>query len=307
MQLLIQPDAGVTPIITAIKKAKHRVELVIFRFDLNELEKALEAAVARGVAVHALIAHTNQGGEKRLRKLELALLAGGVTVSRTDDDLLRYHGKLLIIDRTILGILGFNFTKLDAAKSRSFGVFTKHQKLVQEAIKLFEADSSRQAYTAGLGSLVVSPENARASLAKLIKSARKQLLIYDPKVADPLMIRLLQDRAKAGVDIRILGKLDKRGAGLQAEKLVKPRLHVRAILRDGRELFIGSQSLRAAELDKRREVGVIVRDASSARRFRETFEADWALTDLGSKQARKAEKIAEKEAQSGGTQLAEAV
>jgi phosphatidylserine/phosphatidylglycerophosphate/cardiolipin synthase-like enzyme len=307
MNLLIQPDAGITPILTAIKKARRQVELVIFRFDLNELEKALEAAVARGVLVHALIAHTNQGGEKRLRKLELALLAAGVTVSRTDDDLVRYHGKLLIIDRTLLGVLGFNYTKLDVSKSRSFGVFTKHKKLVQEAVKLFEADSTRQAYTAGLTSLVVSPENARTSLSHLIKRARKQLLIYDPKIADSSMIRLLQDRAKAGVDIRILGKLAKRGAGLQVEKLPKPRLHVRAMLRDGRELFIGSQSLRAAELDKRREVGVIVRDASAARQLREAFERDWARARAGSKPSRKENETNQKEARSRGTELAEAV
>lgn len=307
MNLLIQPDAGITPIVTAIKKARRQVELVIFRFDLSELEKALEAAVARGVLVRALIAHTNQGGEKRLRKLELDLLAAGVTVSRTDDDLVRYHGKLLIIDRRLLGVFGFNYTKLDVSKSRSFGIFTKHKKLVQEAVKLFEADSTRQAYTAGLSTLVVSPENARASLSHLIKRARKQLLIYDPKVADPLMIRALQERAKAGVDIRILGKLAKRGADLQVEKLPKPRLHVRAILRDGRELFIGSQSLRAAELDKRREVGVIVREASAARQLREVFESDWMRAREGSKQSRKEKDENQKEARSGGTQLAEAV
>ena len=42
-----------------------------------ELEKALAAAVARGVAVRALIAHTNRGGEKNLRKLEMRLLGRG--------------------------------------------------------------------------------------------------------------------------------------------------------------------------------------------------------------------------------------
>jgi phosphatidylserine/phosphatidylglycerophosphate/cardiolipin synthase-like enzyme len=307
MNLLIQPDAGITPILTAIKKARRQVDLVIFRFDLTELGKALEAAVARGVLVRALIAHTNQGGEKRLRKLELELLAAGVTVSRTDDDLVRYHGKLLIVDRTLLGIFGFNYTKLDVSKSRSFGVFTKHKKLVQEAAKLFEADSTRQAYTAGLQSLVVSPENARASLSQVIKRARKQLLIYDPRIADRSMIRLLQERAKAGVDIRILGKLAKRGAGLQVEKLPKPRLHVRAILRDGRELFVGSQSLRTAELDKRREVGVIVRDASAARQLREVFESDWARARDGSKPSRKEHEVKDKEAKASGTPLAEAV
>jgi phosphatidylserine/phosphatidylglycerophosphate/cardiolipin synthase-like enzyme len=289
MQLLIVPDTGVTPIITAIKKARSRIEMAVFRFDLKEVQKALEAAVTRGVHVHALIAHTNQGGEKRLRKLELELLAAGVTVSRTDDALVRYHGKMMIIDRCFLWLFGFNYTSLDVNKSRSFGLFIKQQRLVQEAVKLFDADSSRQAYTAALESLVVSPENARASLSKLIKSAQKQLLIYDPKIADGAMIRLLQDRAKAGVEIRILGKITNRGAGLQVEKSPKLRLHVRAILKDGRELFIGSQSLRTAELDKRREIGVIVRDATAARAFREVFEADWGRTDSGTKEAEKSE------------------
>src|SRR4051812_13710295 len=113
MELLVQPDAGIEPIVTAIAKATSSVHIVIFRFDVNRIQKALEAAVQRGVAVHALIAHTNRGGEKRLRKLELALLAAGVTVSRTGDDLVRYHGKLMIVDAKTLYLLGFNYTSLD--------------------------------------------------------------------------------------------------------------------------------------------------------------------------------------------------
>ena len=123
MKLIIQPDDGVTPLVQAVRNAKKTVDIVIFRFDRVELEKALEAAVARGVVVRALIAHTNRGGEKLLRKLELRLLDAGVTVSRTADDLPRYHGKMMLIDDT-LHVLGFNYTKLDIEKSRSFGIVT---------------------------------------------------------------------------------------------------------------------------------------------------------------------------------------
>jgi phosphatidylserine/phosphatidylglycerophosphate/cardiolipin synthase-like enzyme len=47
-------------------------------------------------------------------------------------------------------------------------------------------------------------------------------------------------------------------------RLIVPghRLHVRVIVPDGRRAFIGSQSLRALELDKRREVGVFVKGAA---------------------------------------------
>ena len=90
MKLIIQPDDGITPVVQAVKNAKKTIDIVIFRFDRVELEKSLEAAVARGVVVRALIAHTNRGGEKLLRKLELRLLDAGVTVARTADDLPRY-------------------------------------------------------------------------------------------------------------------------------------------------------------------------------------------------------------------------
>jgi len=285
VKLIVQPDDGVTPILSAIQKAKKTVDVMIFRFDRPELEKALQAAVKRGVVVRTLIAHTNHKGEKNLRKLELRLLDYGVTVARTADDLLRYHDKFLVIDRATLFVLGFNYTRLDIDRSRSFGIVTKNRKLVQEALRLFDADSTRQAYAAGCDLLVVSPTNSRERLSTFIRKARRQLLIYDPKVADRAMINLLQQRAKAGVDVRVLGRMGKRGGNLKVQKFPARRLHVRAIVRDGMRAFVGSQSLRKVELDARREVGVIVRDPKVTRRIAAVFEADWALTDLAKKEA----------------------
>jgi cardiolipin synthase len=271
MELLVQPDDGITPLITAIKHATTSVDVVIFRADMKEFQKTLEDAIARGVAVHALIAHTNKGGEKRLRKLEQALLKAGVIVSRTGEDLVRYHGKMLVIDKRTLYVLGFNYTYLDVFKSRSFGVVTENKAVVQDALKVFEADALRQPYVPTVDSLVVSPENSRARLAALLKAARKELLIYDPKIADGPMIRLLKERAKAGVEIRILGKVTSRSDDLHVERLQKLRLHV------------GSQSLRGLELDRRREIGLVVKDPKIIKRFREVFEEDWDLTESGKK------------------------
>src|SRR3954471_15552022 len=144
MKLIVEPDDGVGPVLAAIKQAKKTIDVLIFRLDRVDLARALQAAVARGVSVRALTAHTNRGGEKHLRRLEMQLLEGGVTVSRTADDLVRYHGQMMIIDGRILHVYGFNFTTLDIEKSRSFGVVTRNRRLVQEAIKLFDADFDRQ-------------------------------------------------------------------------------------------------------------------------------------------------------------------
>ena len=279
MKLLIQPEDGIAPLVAAIKKAKKSVDIVIFRCDRAEIEAGLKAAAKRGVSVSALIAYANRGGEKSLRKLEMRLLEAGVTVSRTADDLVRYHDKLLIIDRRLLYVLSFNFTHLDIDHSRGFGIVTRKGKLVQEALKLLGADNDRTPYEAGLDTFVVSPVNARKQLLALIHRARKELLIYDPKIADAQMLRALGERAKKGVEIRVIGALGRQSHHLPVRRLSGFRLHARTIIRDRREAFVGSQSLRKAELDSRREVGVIVRESKVLSGLIDTFEADWGVKE----------------------------
>jgi len=289
MELIVQPDDGLKPLIDAIDRARDTVNVVIFRLDIKAVEKALEAAVERGVNVSALIAHTHKGPDKRLRQLELRMLQKGVTVSRTGDDLVRYHGKLLVVDREELSVYGFNYTSLDL-KSRSFGLVTRDRRFVQEALRLFEADSARREFEPSLDGFVVSPENAREQLATFIKRTKKSLAIYDPDITDMQMIRLLQQRAKAGVDIRVIGKVGKRGGDLAVQKMPGTRLHVRAMIRDGDAVFVGSQGLRALELDGRREVGLIVRDTRFVQRIQQVFEEDWTNTALGRKEQKEFEK-----------------
>ncbi len=284
LKLLVQPGDGVAPLVDAINGAKTRVEIAIFRFDRGEIEKALADAAARGVFVHALIAYTNRGGERNLRKLEMRLLAAGITVARTADDLIRYHDKFLIVDRRQLFLLSFNFTHLDIDHSRCFGLVTSNPKLVAEAVKLFEADTTRQPYVPGLASFVVSPLNARKQLAAFLKGAKKELLIYDPEISDPAMLRLLDARAQAGVNIQVIGRVSRAASNLTVRKLSIMRLHTRTIIRDGNQAFVGSQSLREMELGSRRELGLIFRDKKIVGKLAKTFHDDWDAIERASQQ-----------------------
>ena len=291
MELIVQPADGLKRMLETVASAQKSIDIMIFRFDLKPMEKMLEAALSRGVAIRALIARESSQGDKRLRQLEMRWLEKGIVVARTGDAFVRYHGKMMIVDRQELHVYGFNYTSLDL-RSRSFGIVTKERKAVTEGIRLFEADLLRQDYEPQdeEGSFVVSPENAREALATFIKRAKKQLLIYDPKVADLQMIRLINQRIKAGVDVRILGKVAKRGSGIRVQKLPGIRLHVRAMIRDGDAAFVGSQSLRALELDARREVGLIVKEPKTVKRMLEVFEEDWSKTDLAAKEAKEVKK-----------------
>jgi phosphatidylserine/phosphatidylglycerophosphate/cardiolipin synthase-like enzyme len=279
MNLIIQPDAGLVPVLRAIRGAKHRIDVAIFRIDGDDVEKALAASVQRGVRVRVLVAHTNSGGESRLRKLEQRLLEAGVMVSRTGDDFVRYHGKYMIVDDKLY-VLGFNLTKIDTIRSRAFGIATRDKKAVNEALTLFEADTTRQPFVATHAHLVVSPENARDALTTFIQGAKRELLIYDVNLQDRAFVKLLKAQVSAGVDVRVIGKFKEHEA-IPVRPLRDLRLHVRAIVRDGTYAFVGSMSLRRIELDLRREVGVMIHNTGVARKLRDVFEADWeaAATD----------------------------
>jgi phosphatidylserine/phosphatidylglycerophosphate/cardiolipin synthase-like enzyme len=278
MRLLLQPEDGVRPLLEAIRGARRRLDLYVFRLDRDDIERALRDAVRRGVSVRALVARSGQGG---VRVLVRRLRRAGVTVGRTHDDLVRYHPKMMIVDRATLYVLGYNLTHQDIERSRSLGLVTTQHDIVHEALRLFQADFDRARYQPGHGHFIVSPLNARAALSRLIAGARHQLLIYDARLTDRAMIRLLRERAAAGVEVRILGRMDKKRGPLHLRKPPGWKLHVRAIVQDGRRAFMGSQSLRRLELDARREVGLIVEDAAVVDQITRIFNWDWARAGTG--------------------------
>ena len=173
-----------------------------------------------------------------------------------------------------------NYTEEDI-RSRSFGVVVRSRIIVKEVLRLFESDSNRMDFAPRVRDLIVSPENARRRLEQFIQRARTSLDIYDPQASDDQMLALLARKAQGGVRVRLLGELEKKWqkSGLTAREFPGERLHVRAIVRDGRRAFIGSQSLRKLELDERREVGVIIRDRAIVRSIEKTFKRDWRETE----------------------------
>ncbi|MFN0112209.1 MAG: phospholipase D-like domain-containing protein [Blastocatellia bacterium] len=282
MHVIIQPRDGIEPLLEGINQAQDSVEIVIYRLDRLEIEQALVIAAARGVHVHALITYTNKEDLKEIKKLERRLAAHKIKVTRTAEDLVRYHSKVMIVDRRQLFLLTFNFTFLDIHHSRSFGIVTEDKQLVAEAVRLFTADVVGKGHKAEAEHFVISPINSRAKLANFILGAEKQLLIYDGKLSDAQMLKHLENRAKAGIEIKIIGATSKPIKGLEVRPMPMIRLHTQAIIRDGKKVFFGSQSLRKVELDQRREVGLITNDKEAIQSFYLIFEMDWGdlVTDL---------------------------
>ena len=218
MKLLVLPEDGMTAVVNAIKAAKTSIDTTIFRFDRAEIEKALEAAVGRGVKVRTLIAHTNRGGDKLLRKLELRLLGAGVTVARSGEDLARYHAKFMVVDGRTLIVMLFNFTALDA-KSRSFGVITTQRAPVLEAMPALRGRRDQAGVRSGAQGAGRQPRQ-RARSSDRVSQGREEVA---------LDLRPEDQRQRHGADPRGAGAERRgcQGAGhrRQARQAVQGRPH----------------------------------------------------------------------------------
>ena len=207
----------------------------------------------------------------------------------TADDPVRDHDKLLIIDRRVLYVLSFNFTHLDIDHSRGFGIVTRKHKLVQEALKLLEADNDRTRYEAGLYTFVVSPVNARKQLLALIRRAKKELFIYDPKITHSEMLKALNERAKHGVDVRVIGALSARRArtwrcalSRSASGCTPARSFATAVKRLSAARACGKRS----SIHGAKSASSSGYSTKSSKAMLDTFEADWGVkgaeeTDTG--------------------------
>ena len=184
----------------------------------------------------------------------------------------------------MLHVFGFNFTKLDIDKSRSFAISTRDHRAVHEAAQAVRGRRHPPALHAG----AIEPggqSRDRAGDADRVHQGRAagagDLRREGPRPGDGQAAEGARgerrERPRASAASRATD------GGIDARKLASMRLHVRAIIRDGTRAFVGSQSLRKDELESRREVGLMVNNPTVARKLLQVFESDWADSGKSSK------------------------
>src|SRR5262249_10082817 len=123
-----------------------------------------------------------------------------------------------------------------------------------------------------------SPFNSRKKLLDLLSSAERTIRIMDAKLEDQQILGLLLRKASAGCDVRLISRdafYDEVVANFHVKRLARYKLHAKCIVVDSLRFFVGSQNLRQVNLDRRREVGIMVEDSALARRIERVFDEDW--------------------------------
>lgn len=252
-QVVLAPEARRRAVIDLIDGARERLRISVFRCDDREVLQTLAAAVRRGVRVDALVTGRAKGSKVNLRLLRLLLEHIGVHVVRYRDRTTKYHGKYMVVDGHAALVGSINLTRKCFDKTSDFVVVSRDGRVVAALTALFDADC-RLGPTPSVGVLaprvVVGPDHARARILKILGAARRSIRIVDRKLGDEEVLQVLVDRARAGVDVRIVQQ--KRVAGLVS--------HGRLLIVDDRTAVIGSMALSTRHLDHRREVALVVDD-----------------------------------------------
>ena len=252
-RLVIAPNQRRRTIVGAIRAARERLALSIFRCDDRVVLEALAAAARRGVHVRVLMTPRARAASADLETVHAWLTAHGIEVRRYAGGM-KYHAKYVVADARLALVTTLNLTTRCFERTCDFTLTTPDPAVVTGLTALFEADWSDtplQFTAAQRERLIVGPDHdPRARFGALIQEAQQRIRLLDTKLSDRATCRVIDARRYAGIAVAIARR-----------RAVRPlRAHGKLLLIDDRAAVIGSLALSPASLDRRRELAVVVRD-----------------------------------------------
>ncbi|MGH2515753.1 MAG: phospholipase D-like domain-containing protein [Ktedonobacterales bacterium] len=295
LQVFVEPDAGEAPIVHAIQTATRSVWVEVYILTDRNVVHALEDAAGRGVDVRVLLEpHPFGGGDVAAQQVMEELNAAGAQARPSDPAYHYTHEKALVVDGATAYILTCNLSKSglggsSAGANREYGVIDADAADVNEVTAIFQADWNAVPVRVNDPRLVVSPLNARSSLAALIAGAHSTLLVEDEEMYDTASENALIAAAHRGVTVEVLlpppSGSSSYGAdvarlqqgGVHVRFVSVPYMHAKLIVADGALAFTGSENFSSTSLDENRELGIVLADPAALATLTHTFTQDWAL------------------------------
>jgi phosphatidylserine/phosphatidylglycerophosphate/cardiolipin synthase-like enzyme len=239
--------------VAAIRTARERLVLSIFRCDDQVVRQALADAARRGVRVSVLMTARARAAGRALEELQAWLAAHGIGVRRFAGGM-KYHAKYLVADGRLAIVTTLNLTRRCFSRTCDFTLVTRDPAVVSGLDELFAADWSARPVTlapAQRERLIVGPDHApRARFAALVGEACAHIRILDAKLSDVELVSLLERRQQTGISVDIARRRDVRVL----------RRHGKLLIVDGTAAVIGSLALSRQGLDRRRELAIVMRD-----------------------------------------------
>ena len=252
-RIVIAPHLRRRAVLAAIRGARATLVLSLFRADDRVVLQELAHAARRGVRVRVLMTPRARSAGTALDDLHAWLASHRIDVRRYAGGM-KYHAKYLVADGERALVTTANLTVRCFQRTCDFALVTHDATVTAGLCELFDADwHTRPARltAAQRDRLVVGPEGApRERFASLVNEAHHRLCILDSRLDDPRVVEAIAARRFAGVTIERARRRD-----------VRPlRRHGKLLIADQAVAVLGSSSLSAHALERRRELAVVVRD-----------------------------------------------
>ncbi len=287
LTFLTEPQAGITPWLTLIHHAHHRIEVNDYLLTDATLIQALRQAAQRGVTVQVIIDGQPYGDATAVSQTEAAFRGSRVQLklapARFEGSYHFDHAKYLVADRTaIVGSANGTASAFEGYNLED-AVETSNAPIVGALQQVFTADW--HGTTAGLaprGPLVLSPGAEPQLLGLVVPPGPIAVMAEELGSAQTLYAALMTHRANARILVPVSLSTEGRlyatalaAAGVQVRTLANPYVHAKLIV-TGTRTFIGSQNFSVVSFNDNREVGIITQDARIHTQALAWFNAAWA-------------------------------
>lgn len=282
--LLIEPEAGATPIVDLIAGARTSVWMEMYLLTDARAIAALAERAQAGCDVRVILEPAPYLNEDANGPAAAQLAAAGALVRWSTPRFAFTHAKALIVDHARLAVMTLNLTAAGLSGNREYAAIDDDAADVAAAETVFAADETGDVAAAS-GRLITSPDASRPALTGLIAQAATALAIETEELTDASIVGALLAARGRGVAVTLVwpGPPDAgaafstlAAAGATVRALADPAIHAKVVVADGRWLYLGSANFTPTSLDRNRELGLRLEDAGLARRVAATVADDAA-------------------------------
>jgi cardiolipin synthase A/B len=291
--LIVLPDDGAGPLLSAIDAAKESLRVKMFLFSDPALLKAVLAAKKKSVDVRVMLNPARRNGEADNLVTKKKLEAAGIEVRDSNPIFDVTHEKSMVVDEEIGYVKSLNWVTKNLTETRDYAVMTTRKKEVREIIECFEADWKRKPFRASsTGEMIWCKGNGRDRICSFIDEAKHTLFVQNERYQDAVIIERLVRAHERGVKVHVMArpphklKLDKLtegvgglrildDVGIKVHRLKHLKLHAKMLLADHSRAIVGSINLTPGSFDSRRELAIEVFAPNVVERLMHTAHHDW--------------------------------
>jgi len=288
--LVVEPAAGIAPVLNMIEGAKRSIDLVMYELYDQQIENALISAESHGIAVRVLLNEGENGAapSSETQSAYNTFQAGGVPVHWAPSYFALTHQKTLIVDGDSALIMTFNLTPEYYSTSRDFGIIDNDQTDVSAIETTFGYDWQGTQNNSPAGDDLFWSPGAEATILAAIDNSKTSLYVENEEMSDSAVVNALAATAKRGVNVEVVmtessewdanfAILRAAGVGIRTypDNSTSLYIHAKIIVVDGTSALVGSQNFSSASLDDNRELGIILTDPGIISSLSSTFQSDW--------------------------------